>query len=270
MVNKPASQRAHTCLVLGLALALGGCHIGRGVVAMAHSTSAFTACTPDPRIACEPGSEALAAQVAAQLPAALATIEKAQYSRFVAPVRVQTYASAESFSRHSSAGPGAAGVVIFGVAHLSPVALRHPDGVGKILAHEMSHLHLAQQLGTLSMARLPAWFSEGLATWASSGAGRGNAYEPNVLVGIRHGRHFEPVDAQSFWRPYLVLPERMAFSTYYSQARLFVAFMHDRDPGAFRQLLASLGRRDSFASAVQAAYGRPVAALWQEFLASIG
>ena len=91
-----------------------------------------------------------------------------------------------------------------------------------------------------------------------------------MLVGIRHGQHVDPVESQSLWKPYLMLPKRMAFSTYYSQTRLFVAFMHDRDPEAFRALLGKLGRRDGFGAAVQSSYGRPVAALWQEFLASIG
>ena len=258
------------CLALVLALGLGGCHLGGPLLAMTQSTARFTTCTPDARILCEPGSEALAARIAAELPAALGSIEKAQFARFAAPVRVLTYASADSFSTHSSASPGAAGVVIFGAAHISPVALRHADGVAKILAHELSHLQLAQQLGALSMSCLPAWFSEGLATWASNGGAAGQAYEPNVLVGIRHGQHFEPVEAQSLWKPYLVLPRRMAFPTYYSQTRLFVAFMHERDPDAFRVLLARLGRRDSFGDAVRAAYGRPVAGLWQEFVASIG
>ena len=256
-------------LVLVFALGLGGCHIGRPLIAMTQSTSSFSACTADARILCEPGSEVLAARVAQALPAAVPTIEKAQFSRFAAPVRIHTYAGPESFSTHSSASPGAAGVVIFGVAHISPVALRHPDGLEKIVTHELSHLNLAQQLGALSMARLPAWFSEGLATWASDGGGRAQAYEPNVLVGIRHGQHFEPVESQSLWKPYLVLPKRMAFSTYYSQTRLFVAFMHERDPDAFRALLGKLGRRDGFGDAVRSSYGRPVAALWQEFMASI-
>jgi hypothetical protein len=119
------------------------------------------------------------------------------------------------------------------------------------------------------MARLPAWFSEGLATWSSSGGAAGGAYEPNVLVGLRHGKHFDPVEAQSLWKPYLVLPDRMSFPTYYSQTRLFVAFMHDADPAAFRQLLGRLGRREAFAGAVEAAYGRPVAVLWREFLTGL-
>lgn len=257
-------------LMLALALGLGGCHVGRGIVARMQPTSAFVACTPDPRILCEPGSEALAARVAAALPVAQASIEQAQFARFPDPVRIHTYASRASFSRHSSAGPAAAGVVTFGIAHISPVALALPEGVQAILTHELSHLHLAQQLGSLSMSRLPAWFSEGLATWASSGGGGGNAHEPNVIVGLRHGKHFDPVEAQSLWKPYLVLPERMAFSTYYSQTRLFVAFLHDADPAAFRQLLDRLGRREPFAGALHAAYGRPLAALWREFLASLG
>ncbi len=50
---------------------------------------------------------------------------------------------------------------------------------------------------------------------------------------------------------------------------MFVTFMHDRDPQAFRRLLDRLGARQPFAEALAAAYGRPLDALWKEFLDSL-
>lgn len=87
------------CTILVLSLLLGGCDHGRHLVAMTRSTAAFTACTPDPRILCEPNAEKLAAQIAPLVPPALAIIEGKQFAHFASPVRIQVYASPESFSR---------------------------------------------------------------------------------------------------------------------------------------------------------------------------
>lgn len=265
--RRSSSRRA--CAILVLPVLLGGCEYGRGAIAMMQSTAAFTACTPDPRILCEPGSEALAAQLAAQLPQAMAAIEQAQFSPFVSTVRVVAYASRESYARYGGVGPESAGAATRGAAHISPAILRHPDGLAKILAHEMSHVHLAQHLGSVKMISLPRWFMEGLATWASDGGG-GPVYEPNVRHAIRHGRHFEPIAWQPWWRPFQPPPKGMSWPVYYSQTRMFVRFMHESDPAAFRRLLERLGAREAFPDAIATAYGRPLDALWREFLASLG
>lgn len=256
------------CAVLVLPLLLAGCEYGRHVVAITHSTSAFHACTPDPRILCEPGAEALGARIAPLVPQAMATIERKQFPSFAAPVRIYVYASRESFSRYSTAGTGAAGMATRGAVHLSPVILAHPDGPAGIMAHELSHLNMALQLGPWRMVRLPGWFSEGLATWASGG-GAGNVHEPNVRIAIRHGKHFDPLELQPWWRSFPKPPQHMSWPAYYSQTRMFVSFMHDADPEAFRKMLAALGRREAFAAAVASSYGRSLAVLWQEFLASL-
>lgn len=268
MPDPTAARRLRAGPILLLSLLLGGCEYGQHLVAMTRSTSDFSTCTPDPRILCEPGAQALAARIAPLLPQALATIERKQFPSFAAPVRIQVYASPDSFARYSAASASAAGVATRGAVHISPLILSHPDGPADIVAHELSHLNLAQQLGPWRMVRLPGWFSEGLATWASGGGAAG-VYEPNVRHAIRHGRHFEPIEVQPWWRPFQKPPANMRWPAYYSQTGMFVRFMHERDPQAFRRLLDRLGERVPFAEAVTAAYGRPLADLWQAFLASL-
>src|SRR6185312_14815217 len=53
--------------------------------ALARSTDGFASLQEDPRVRCEPGAEAEAAQVAAALPAAIATVEGALEGRFARP-----------------------------------------------------------------------------------------------------------------------------------------------------------------------------------------
>lgn len=268
MSATPAVCRLRICAALVLPLVLGGCEYGSHLVAMTRSTSAFTACTPDPRILCEPGAQKLAARIAPLVPQAMATILGKQFPAFDEPVRIRVYASPESFSRFSGAGAGVAGIAIRGAVHISPMILRHPDGLAKIVAHELSHLNMALRLGRWRMVRLPGWFSEGLATWASGGGG-GPAYAPNIRHAIRNGRHFEPIALQPWWRPFQKPPEHMSWTVYYNQTRMFVAFMHDRDPQAFRRLLDRLGAREPFGEALAAAYGRPLEDMWREFVASL-
>ncbi len=268
MFPTSAACKLRICAALVLPLLLGGCEYGSHLVAMTRSTSAFTVCTPDPRILCEPGAQALAASIAPLVPDAMAMIESKQFTAFDEPVRIRVYASPESFSRFSGASADAAGIATRGAVHISPTILRHPDGLAPIVAHELSHLNMALRLGRWSMVRLPGWFSEGLATWASGGGG-GPAYEPNIRHALRNGRHFEPIGLQPWWRPFQKPPAHMSWTVYYSQTRMFVTFMHDRDPQAFRRLLDRLGARQPFAEALAAAYGRPLDALWKEFLAGL-
>lgn len=268
MPDKPAPPTLRVCAVLVLSLLLGGCEYGQQMVAMTRSTSGFTTCTPDPRILCEPGSEALAARIAPLVPQWLAIVEGKQFPSFPKPVRLYVYASKDSYARHAGVGPESVGAMTRGVVHISPLVLRHPDGPARIVAHELSHLNMAMQLGGWRMGRLPGWFSEGLATW-TSGGGAGVMYEPNVRHVIRLGKHFEPSEVQPWWRPFQGAPKGLTRAAYYGQARMFVGFMHDRDPQAFRRMLDRLGAREPFAEALAGAYGRPLGALWQEFLASL-
>lgn len=268
MSDKPASRTLRVCAALVLPVLLGGCEYGQQLVAMTRSTAAFTACTPDPRILCEPGSEALAARIAPLVPQGLATIAGKQLPSFPKPVRLYVYASRESYARHGGVSPESVGAMTGGAVHISPLVPRHPDGPARIVAHELSHLNMSMQLGGWGMVRLPGWFSEGLATWASGG-GTGPTYEPNVRHVIRLGKHFEPIEVQPWWRPFQDAPKGLTRAAYYSQARMFVGFMHDRDPQAFRRMLERMGAREPFADALAAAYGRPLAVLWREFVASI-
>ncbi|MEW6759276.1 MAG: hypothetical protein AB1437_00510 [Pseudomonadota bacterium] len=102
MSTTPAACKLRICAALVLPLLLGGCEYGSHLVAMTRSTSAFTVCTPDPRILCEPGAEALAARIAPLVPEAMATIQGKQFPAFDEPVRIRVYTSPESFSRSAA------------------------------------------------------------------------------------------------------------------------------------------------------------------------
>jgi hypothetical protein len=243
---------------------------------MAHRTTAllqskagFVQCTADPRLQCEPGSEALAARIAPLVATAIVQVEQAQHGTFPAPIVIYTYASRDSFARHSGVDPKAHGAVLAGAVHLSPRLLAEATRRQSILAHELSHLHLVMHTGALAAARLPNWFFEGLPTWVSGGGGAEDALRENAMYTLRHGRHFEPEESGSILFPRSASSYRLSGHMYYRQASLFVGFLHDTDPTAFDQMLGRVKSRERFDDAVQASYHKPLRALWQDFLSTL-
>ncbi|MBC7683949.1 MAG: hypothetical protein H7176_01835, partial [Bdellovibrionales bacterium] len=173
-------KKSATAVIVTLSLSLSGCAMTRAATAWMQSNASFVRCTPDPRILCEPGSESLATSIAPMLPSVISTVEKAQYSRFTAPIIIQTYATRESFSKHSGSPDYAEGTVSLGVLHLSPKLLTTPQRTKGILTHELSHLNLLLQMGSLSLSQVPSWFTEGLATYVSDGGGAETATTANA------------------------------------------------------------------------------------------
>lgn len=261
-----AGLLAAACLPVAAAFTTVGQLALHGARAWLSSKADFTQCTADPRIWCEPGAEALGAVIAPKLPAAVSRNEQAFGMPYSAAIRVNVYASDESFSRYSVAGPQAAGVVTFGEAHIAAKMKDwEPARVSAILTHEMAHLHLIQRIGTAANARLPNWFMEGLPTYLSNGGGAGKVTREEAVYAFVHGRHFSPEDAGSLLMPKQAGSYQLSFGMYYRQASVLVGWMDSTDPAAFKRLLAALGKGNAFGAATASAYGRPLDALWAEF-----
>ncbi len=237
-----------------------------GARAWLSRKSHFTQCTTDPRIWCEPGAEAFGTVVATLLPAAIMHDEQAFGMAFAAPVRVNVYASDESFSRYGAVAPRAAGVVVLGDVHLAPKMLDWPaERTAAIVTHELAHLHLLQRIGTAGIGKLPNWFWEGLPTYLSGGGGAGSVTREEAVFAFVHGRHMVPEDEGSLLAPKQAPSYGLAHAMYYRQASVLVGWMNQADPPAFKRLLAVVGQGEPFAGAVCKAYGRPLEALWAEF-----
>jgi len=168
-----------------------------------------------------------------------------------ASVRVNVYASDESFARYGAVLPRAAAVVILGDVHLAPKMQSWPaERTEAIVTHELAHLHLVQRIGTAGIGKLPNWFWEGLPTYLSGGGGAGTVTREEAVHAFVNGRHMVPEDEGSLLAPKQAPSYGLAHAMYYRQ---------------FKRLLAAVGRGDGFASAVRGAYGRPLEALWAEF-----
>ena len=56
---------------------------------------------------------------------------------------------------------------------------------------------------------------------------------------------------------------------FYRQATLFVEFMHDSDPMAFKQMLKLMTAKTAFAEAVESSYHKRLPSIWNSFLAKV-
>ncbi len=254
-----------TALTLPIALLLVANAIIPFSIVMAglKSKDGFTNCTGDARIRCEPGSEALAIEIAPHLDAAVATIERAQLGRFSRPILIHTYATIDSFAAHTGYSHPEATAFDNGI-HISPRA--SPAVAVALLPHEMSHLQLIHAMGMWRLAAMPHWFVEGLATYVSNGAGIEGTREAGAVVAMAEGKCIEPKVAHSRWRPLDRIPADMRLHMFYRQGSMFVGYLDASNPPAFKRLFEELGQGRSFDDAIVGAYGVPLARLWGKFL----
>jgi hypothetical protein len=249
-------------------VALSGCTLTRVARGWMQSKSTFTQCTSDARVWCEPGSEVLANSITAGLPQAIASIEKAQFAKITGNILIYTYASPESFVAHTGCQLQGYGCVTLAKLNLSPRLLTIPDHIQALVTHELSHLQLHLQLGTLGIASIPNWFSEGLATLVSGG-GAETVTTAQAAQFMAQGKRMVPEDSVWILAPLGGSPYGLGSQMYYRQACMFVGYMRQSNSIAFEKLLRALQANAPFKQAVEAAYGRSVADLWAEFLKSV-
>lgn len=266
MPHLPKIVLAIAVVIVGITLSSSG--LARAVAAHLWPAERFGHCTDDPRIFCEPGSEPFARAIATLLPAAVVLVEQRQYGAFLGPVRIYTYSSPDTYALYSGTRGGAA-ATSFGEVHLAPVMQTVPKQYAALLAHELSHLHLAQRVGAMTMMRLPNWFTEGWATLTSDGGGAGEIRPEQAIFALVRGRHFTPGDTESLLSPADARYFNLSGTMYYRQASLLVDYLQRRDPKAFVDLIRDIETGQRFGPALLKAYGQPLSVLWHAFQADL-
>jgi hypothetical protein len=246
---------------------VGGCTAASYVSAMNKSTDQFLSSTIDPRVKYEPGAEVQAQIIAQALPAAIHTVEQAQYRSFVAPVNVYVCASIESFKAYTGNGQ-AGGLVLNKRLFISPKPENTAERLPRLLTHELSHLQIGQQMGLLKSARIPAWFTEGLAVYVANGAGAENVSEDQARDAIRQGKYFQPETEGSLF-PKRAQDYGLEPHLFYREASMFVVYLRQLDEPKFRVFLLAVEDGQPFASAFQSAYNTHIDAAWQGFVTEI-
>jgi hypothetical protein len=262
---KPMQKRlAFILLIIVTVSFLTGCAFIRQSIAVFSSTDDFVQHKNDSRVLFEPGAEAYADKIVAFLPTAIRTVEEKQYRSFAKPVRVYVCASRESFIRMYGADVRAG---VLTKLFLSPRIFDAGDEIAsRYLTHELSHLHIQDQIGSYKASRLPSWFKEGLAAFVSNGGGAHTVSEKQALDSIRSGKHFVPNETGGFIINKSASDWGLEHHMFYRQSMIFINFMATVNDSAYRKMLLAVQDGEHLAAALKAAYNTELKELWNDFL----
>lgn len=244
-----------------------GCTFARQTVAVLRATGHFVMSKNDSRVLFEPGAENCANKVVLFLPSAIQQVEEKQYRSFAKPVRVYICASRESFTRMYGADVRAG---VLAKLFLSPRIFEDGDEIARrYLTHELSHLHLLDQLGNYKMSRLPFWFKEGLATYVSEGGGAHTVTEKQAIDSIKSGKYFVPDETGVFIFQKTASDWGLEHHMFYRQSMMFIGYLAATNESGYQKFLLGVENGEEFSAALQAAYNKKLKELWNDFLHKI-
>jgi hypothetical protein len=256
-------MRASLFPLLFIAL-LSGCAVGPPL----KPVDQFVPLESDPRVWYEPGGEIFAERVAAALPAAIAQVEAAQYRPFPRPVRVHVCATEACFANHVATSNLTAAVVPDNRLFLAPrLFTSEPYRLPAILTHELSHVHLGQQIGHFTHT-VPVWFHEGLAAYVSEGGGAEYASEAQAVQAINSGKRFDPVVRDSSLQRNKADHWGLSIHLFYRESMMFVAYLKHVAADKFRNFLVGIENREDFDSAFVDSYHISIAEAGHAFFTS--
>jgi hypothetical protein len=88
----------------------------------------------------------------------------------------------------------------------------------------------------------------------------------NNFADLLSGKRFTPDSSGSLLFPRSASDYGLEAHMFYRQSSLFVRFLHDQNPIAFRRMFNAVEKNTEFAEAVRSSYGKPLDGLWQAFL----
>jgi hypothetical protein len=263
-LKRAKSQRIGLVIALVLAALFGS--FGPRAYALLRPTNQFRAWPSDARIRYEVGAERMAEQVASALPTAIQTIEQRQFRPFAAPPTLYVCASLKtyaSFGGDASSG----GYVVNGRLFISPKPQNTPERIPRLLTHELSHLHLEQQLGAVRwMRQLPMWFQEGLAAYVSGGAGAEQVSDADARRALAAGRVLAPETVGGIF--YRSTPSTFGMHPhlFYREGAMFLQRQEVRDSNRFRSFLLAVEDGVPLDAAFRGSYGESLEEAWKLFV----
>lgn len=249
-------------VVLFLTFLASGCTATKAVIAMNKSTDSFIVSKQDNRILYEKGAEKNAQIISNELDTAIQIVEQKQYKKFTKPVKIYICNTVKSFTSYC-VNPHAAGCVLNEKLFLSPKNFISNQNA---LTHELSHLHIEQQLGMIQWhSGYPSWFQEGLATYVSGGQGAGKVTVEEAKKAINHGLTFQPETSGSLIFKKTAYSYGLKSHMFYRQASMFVEYLHDLDKLKFKIFLLSVENGKDFEKSFFSIYKITLVEAWNNF-----
>ncbi|GAB6907785.1 putative Lipoprotein [Desulfosarcina cetonica] len=250
-------------IILFLSITLTSC--GK-IGAFFRSTDHFIELESDNRILYENDALDIALQVAQNLECSVKKVEEEQYGSFNKPIAIYVCGTKENFAKFTGLNQKIKAAVFNGKIFLSASLREQPERISTLTTHELSHLHLIQQVGTSKYVHnIPSWFVEGLAVFVSNGGGAENASEADAAHAILDGACFHPDSTGSFLFPKTASSYHLKPHMFYRQSAMFVQFLKEYDSEKFKRLLQAIQNENNFQNALHASYGKEIDIYWTEF-----
>jgi hypothetical protein len=242
---------------------ISGCSNIKQSIAVFKSTDLFIEYTKDTRIKYEQGAEDYASKIHQILDGSIYRVERSHYAPFSKTSQVYICSSEESFISMTGLD-GTPSAAVSDKLLISPSAFKNKKvSIEHILTHELSHLHIVQNIGLLSNMSLPTWFKEGLPESIADNWNNKSLFESDIKLAFANGNHFTPISSQSIF-----VSENMPrnfVQMYYGQTSLFVTFLKYNNEEHFRTLITSIEAGRPFADSLSKSYKKDTTELFNMF-----
>ena len=241
----------------------------QGCSSYARMTYEFNKIDNIPSIYYDSDAEDIALKISISLPASIAIVTKQQYIDFkdIENLEVYVFSTKERYSNFSGSTPKARGSATTNEIYISPIIRKRIETLDQILTHEFSHVHLRQYIGTWRYwTEVPGWFHEGLAVEVSGGGGAEKVTNEQAIAAIKLGNHFKPREESSLFGHKYANDYGLKPQMYYRQSYLFVHYLINQNPDAFKSAYLALTKGAAFKDIWVLNYGKSIHELWQEFL----
>jgi hypothetical protein len=193
----------------------------------------------DHRIRYEIGAENKAYSLSCKMDSSIKLVEIFFNSKFNKKVAVSVFQTTKSFSEHSGAHPQIRGMTNWSHVFISQLAFNENIEYS-ILIHELTHLHTFYKIGTFHMiGDLPSWYTEGIATYVSNGAGAEDCTDSLAIEFIKNNKCIKITDKGNLLFPSTCIAN-LPFDVFYRQSYLFTKYLIKYDSVAFDQLLVDI------------------------------
>lgn len=252
-----------------VSVALGGCSNLNALMVLSRDTDRFVMLKSDPRILLEASAHTTAKNLSEELSNAIAQVELSHDRNFTKPIQIYLCATANCMRHFGAPNTQVAGFVLNQRLFLSANARATHKGLVGVLTHELSHLHLSQQLGMISYTRLPSWFKEGLAVNASGGAGAERVNAATAYRAIKRGHHFAPATHDNLAFPTTASDYGLKPHMFYRQSALFLQYLKRCAPRSYHAFLRAVQDGEAFEDSFRRFYRGTLDHYWQQFVATI-
>jgi len=269
MQVRPFLENLRSALAILLLVALlQGCTLIRAAYVYTNSPDTLPRISVTLPIYAEKGAEPMAEEISAAMLKTIKHIEVTHGGK-LSPLPPIVVCATEACYKHYAAIPSSAAETLSDkrISLNGEKIIKDKRSALQLFTHELSHYYWFSQ----GIEFQPRWFEEGMAVWASNGAGAERVSIQAAAKAILAGATIRPTLNTGIW-DYLTQTTSAPgndWHMFYRQSGMFIQYLHDHDPAAFANLLDALRQTKDLRPAWTIAYKRSVDELWGEFINKI-